>query len=56
MTVGSGVAPDLLTLSPKIEERRSRAWATFARLQDAALSCPYRRWGLSPRPENGQAL
>src|SRR4051794_10331510 len=41
LTVGFGIAPNLLTL-PRHRRRRSRAWARH----------PYRRWGLSPRPEN----
>lgn len=41
-TVGSGIAPDLLTpLRAKLE----KALAGSGR-------SPYRRWGLSPRPEN----
>jgi len=40
-TVGSGVAPDLLTL-PSFEEQAL-----------AGLRFPsYRRWGITPRPEN----
>ena len=41
VTVGSGLTPDLLTPS---REERSRA---------ARIAPVYRRWGLSPRPENG---
>ena len=40
MTVGSGITPDLLTLSNS--ERRSRAYGITT----------YRRWGITPRPEN----
>ena len=41
VTVGFGVAPNLLTLS------------SFERKALAGLGLrPYRRWGLSPRPEN----
>jgi len=48
VTVGSGIAPDLLTLqacSTERHRRRSRALAGFS-------ACKYRRWGISPRPEN----
>ncbi|SCM74420.1 hypothetical protein KL86PLE_130211 [uncultured Pleomorphomonas sp.] len=41
-TVGPGITPGLLTPLPKGNER-SRA---------DALSRDYRRWGISPRPEN----
>jgi len=45
MTVGSGIGPDLLTL--RHDRRRSRArrqrWWTLR---------TYRRWGISPRPED----
>jgi len=40
MTVGSGIAPDLLTLTVG-PVRRSRA---------PGLAPDYRRWGFSPRP------
>lgn len=43
MTVGSGMTPDLLTPTPR-RAGRSRAWSGQA--------CPYRRWGVPPRPEN----
>ena len=46
VTVGSGIEPDLLTLALAINQataRRSRAPAT---------NRSYRRWGISPRPEN----
>jgi len=42
LTVGSGVAPDLLTL-PSPSEDQALAGLEFP---------PYRRWGVSPRPEN----
>jgi hypothetical protein len=42
VTVGSGLAPDLLTPSSG-DAGRSRA---------RAPKCTYRRWGLPPRPEN----
>jgi hypothetical protein len=41
LTVGLGIAPNLLTL-PLQEGARG-----------LGLLHPYRRWGLSPRPENG---
>ena len=44
VTVGSGISPDLLTSArgcPRTE--RSRA---------PAIAHRYRRWGISPRPEN----
>jgi len=41
-TVGPGITPDLLTPLPK-GNGRSRA---------DALARDYRRWGISPRPEN----
>ena len=41
MTVGSGISPDLLT--------RSIAGAALAGF---AAQTAYRRWGVSPRPEN----
>ena len=48
LTVGFGITPNLLTLPPARAKslagaKRSRAWAT---------RCPYRRWGIAPRPEN----
>ncbi len=42
VTVGSGIAPDLLT-SPMLDGERSRA---------CAIARAYRRWGVPPRPEN----
>jgi hypothetical protein len=47
-TVGPGITPGLLTLSPSpckhgIENKRSRA---------KHIACHYRRWGITPRPEN----
>jgi len=42
VTVGSGIAPDLLTLSAH-DQKALAGWGRG----------PYRRWGLSPRPENG---
>src|SRR6516164_10325473 len=45
VTVGFGIAPNLLTPPPR-ERRRSRARAAFP------IRRPYRRWGISPRPEN----
>src|ERR1043166_8713365 len=41
LTVGFGIAPNLLTLLPKEEGARGLGPCD-----------PYRRWGLSPRPEN----
>src|ERR1700722_5704430 len=41
LTVGFGIAPNLLTLA-RGGARRSRAW----------VSSPNRRWGISPRPES----
>ncbi len=43
LTVGSGITPDLLT-SRRTWRERSRAFSTNLLI--------YRRWGLSPRPEN----
>lgn len=44
VTVGSGIAPDLLTpASTRADAGRSRA---------CAVACDYRRWGIAPRPEN----
>ncbi len=45
VTVGSGFSPDLLTPS---HEGRSRAF------RSPTGETVYRRWGLSPRPENGK--
>jgi hypothetical protein len=42
VTVGFGIAPNLLTL-PAEAAKRSRA---------CAIARAHRRWGLSPRPEN----
>ena len=39
MTVGSGIAPDLLTKGKPLALAGSPIWT-------------YRRWGISPRPEN----
>jgi hypothetical protein len=44
VTVGPGIAPDLLT-RPNALERRSRACRT-------ETGPAYRRWGIAPRPEN----
>jgi hypothetical protein len=41
LTVGFGITPNLLTL-PQLEEGA----------RGLGLVSPYRRWGLSPRPEN----
>ena len=43
MTVGSGVTPDLLTCPA------TRSWAALAGYVQVRT---YRRWGVSPRPEN----
>jgi hypothetical protein len=43
LTVGFGIAPNLLTLFPKGGKKA---------LAGLGLVHPYRRWGLSPRPEN----
>src|SRR6202035_5816451 len=45
LTVGFGIAPNLLTLFPR-ENSGKKALAGLG------LGHPYRRWGLSPRPEN----
>jgi hypothetical protein len=42
MTVGSGIAPDLLTL---FLQKKALAGS-------ACTGRPYRRWGVSPRPED----
>jgi len=41
LTVGFGITPNLLTL---LREKKALAGLGFV--------YPYRRWGLSPRPEN----
>jgi threonine aldolase len=47
MTVGPGITPGLLTLSPtspkRVVAKRSRAMR---------IARNYRRWGVAPRPEN----
>lgn len=43
MTVGSGISPDLLTPPRQTGVGRSRA---------PRVRSGYRRWGISPRPEN----
>ena len=48
LTVGSGLSPDLLTLQLKPQRRRSRA----RRLALHEAPPAYRRWGISPRPED----
>jgi hypothetical protein len=48
LTVGFGITPNLLTLFPK--EKRIPQREEGAR--GLGLSSLYRRWGLSPRPEN----
>jgi len=45
LTVGFGITPNLLTLFPKGIPREEGA-------RGLGLIHPYRRWGLSPRPEN----
>ena len=45
LTVGFGITPNLLTLFPKRIPGEEGA-------RGLGLSHPYRRWGLSPRPEN----
>jgi len=45
LTVGFGITPNLLTLFPKAIPREEGA-------RGLGLIHPYRRWGLSPRPEN----
>lgn len=51
MTVGSGIAPDLLTLSPGDVNSWRKALAGFHKHGLGTLVI-YRRWGVSPRPEN----
>jgi hypothetical protein len=46
LTVGFGIAPNLLTLFSKGMTQGKKALAGLG------LVHPYRRWGLSPRPEN----
>lgn|GEM_PF-3640613 len=48
MTVGPGIKPGLLTLSSKA------CWHGFGDKRSRAkhIACHYRRWGISPRPEN----
>jgi hypothetical protein len=46
LTVGFGVAPNLLTLLPEETYKREEGARGLGRCR------PYRRWGLSPRPEN----
>ena len=48
VTVGSGFAPDLLTLQACSEERHRRRSRALADLS----ANKYRRWGIPPRPEN----
>jgi hypothetical protein len=43
LTVGFGITPNLLTLFPKAGKKA---------LAGLGFGYPYRRWGLSPRPEN----
>jgi hypothetical protein len=45
LTVGFGITPNLLTLFPKVKDGNK----ALAGLGSLSL---YRRWGLSPRPEN----
>lgn len=47
VTVGSGVSPDLLTFAPK---KSCKALAGFPGIRSKFPG--YRRWGISPRPEN----
>ncbi|MFT4961518.1 MAG: hypothetical protein ACI92Z_002609 [Paracoccaceae bacterium] len=47
MTVGSGISPDLLTIG--ILENPNA-------LADLQIRSAYRRWGISPRPENKASL
>src|ERR1700732_4370883 len=49
LTVGFGIAPNLLTLLPN-EFPRGISGEEGAR--GLGLVHPYRRWGISPRPEN----
>jgi len=42
LTVGFGIAPNLLTLPQRLKEGA----------RGLGLRHPYRRWGFSPRPEN----
>ena len=48
MTVGPGITPGLLTLSP------ITAFAVFVAKRSRAMRIArnYRRWGIAPRPEN----
>jgi hypothetical protein len=48
MTVGPGITPGLLTLSP------ITAFAMFVAKRSRAMRIArnYRRWGITPRPEN----
>lgn len=48
VTVGSGIAPDLLTPMP--------ARACIGRSRAPAIAHRYRRWGIAPRPENATSL
>jgi hypothetical protein len=45
LTVGFGIAPNLLTL-PRQKSMERKALAGLG------LVHPYRRWGITPRPEN----
>src|SRR3954471_12972479 len=47
LTVGLGIAPNLLTLFPGEKKYPGEPGA-----RGLGLLHPYRRWGLSPRPEN----
>src|SRR5215475_4969736 len=51
LTVGFGVTPNLLTLNPS-EKSFWRKIPWDKALAGLGLDDPYRRWGLSPRPEN----
>jgi len=46
MTVGSGISPDLLTPTEKTAGR------SRARAIGYLIVGTYRRWGITPRPEN----
>jgi hypothetical protein len=53
MTVGSGFSPDLLTPLRFFQTRKDRAMRALAGSPAHAFALPaYRRWGISPRPED----
>jgi hypothetical protein len=56
MTVGPGITPDLLTLHNEIQVQISPSMQALAGLFRHKKRCAkfYRRWGITPRPEDVQ--